>query len=241
MRAVSIFSHDHPFYPVHITLNVILTSFFAIITTISTTISSTAIQGELALSNTEALWLTTLNLLGLNIMVPAANWFANQYGIHRTYTMGVAIYTVATLIAGLSTNFPMIATSRLIEGVGAGFIFPVGLSLIAQSVSKERTPLAINLYIGIAFGLGLAVGTTFAGYSSQFSSWRDIFFIITPLTTLAAMSCWSCRPPHPTLHQSPFDLWGFLSFAIFFSTLLVALTLAPIRSTPQGWVTPYIL
>lgn len=241
MKRPGFFSHEHPSYPIHITANVIFTTFLAIVSAVATMIGDSAIQGELALSNTQSVWITTLYLLGVNTTVPTGNWFANQFGFNRMYTYGVVIFTIASLCAALSTNFFMIAAARFIEGVGAGFIFPVGLALIAHSISKEKVGLAINLYIGIAFGAGLGIGISLSGYLTQFQSWRDVFLLIVPCGIISTISCWLSRKKVPELHKSPFDFPGFFTFAIFITTLLIALTLAPIRSTPEGWRTPYII
>lgn len=241
MNKPGFFSHEHPSYPIHITINVIVTTFLAVVSAMTTTVSDAAIQGELALSDTEAIWLTTFYLLGINTTVPTANWFANRFGHNRMYTIGGIIFTLSTLIAGLSTNFLMIGAARIAEGIGGGFIFPIGLALIAQSVSKKKTPMAINLYIGLAFGGGLALGVLFAGFLTQFYSWRDVFFLIVPFGILSSISCWLSRNKHLAPDKTPFDFFGFLCFATFFCTLLIALTLGPIRATPQGWWTSYIL
>lgn len=241
MSKPGFFSHEHPSYPAHITINVILTTFLAVVSAVSTMIGDSAIQGELALSDTESIWITTLYLLGINTTVPTGNWFANQFGFNRMYTYGVVIFTLASLLAALSADFFMIASARFIEGVGAGFIFPIGLSLIAKSMPKKRVGLAINLYIGIAFGAGLGLGIIIAGYLTQNDTWRDVFFLICPLGALATISCWLSRKKNPDLHKSPFDFFGFLTFAVFIASLLIALTLGPLRSTPEGWRTPYIL
>ncbi len=241
MTKPGFFSHEHPAYPAHITANVILTTFLAIVSAVATMIGDSAIQGELALSNTESVWITTLYLLGVNTTVPTGNWFANQFGFNRMYTYGVVIFTLASLMAALSTHFFAIAAARFIEGIGAGFIFPVGLALIAQSVSKKRIGIAVNLYIGIAFGGGIGLGIILAGYLTQFYSWRDVFFLIVPCGALATISCWMLRKKVPEIHKSHFDFLGFSFFALFIASLLIALTLGPIRSTPEGWTTPYIL
>lgn len=241
MTKPGFFSHDHPAYPAHITANVILTTFLAILSSVVTMIADSSIQGELALSNTEAIWLTTLYLLGVNLTVPTANWFANQFGYNRVYTYGIAIFTLASLMAGLSVNFFTIASARLIEGVGAGFIFPVGLALVVKSMPAKKMSLAINLYIALAFGGGLSLGAPISGFFAQFYSWRTIFFLIFPFGALSIISCWLSRKKIPELHKSPFDFLGFLTFALFIASLLIALTLGPIRATPQGWRTPYII
>lgn len=241
MRIFSIFSEEDPLYPIVITTNVILTTFLAIVSAVSTMIADPSIQGELALSDTESIWLTTLYLLGINLTVPCGNWFASHFGFKRMYAYGVVIFTLGSLLAGFSVDFFTIASARLFEGIGAGFIFPVGLALIVQSLPKNRIPLGVNLYIGIAFGAGLGIGIPLAGYLAQFASWRDLFLMIVPIGFLSAASCWMTRQNKPQIEKTSFDLFGFFTFALFLSSFLIALTMGPIPATDQGWRTPYIL
>jgi EmrB/QacA subfamily drug resistance transporter len=241
MSALSFFSEDDPHYPFVITTNVIVTTFLCVFSAVSTMIADPSIQGELALSDTQSIWLTTLYLLGINLTVPCGNWFANHFGFKRMYAYGVVIFTLGSLLAAVSENFLMIASARLIEGIGGGFIFPVGLALVVQSLPKSRVAFGINLYIAGAFGCGLGLGIPLAGYFSQFSSWRDIFFLIVPIGFLAAASCWMTRAKAPKLETTPFDFFGFITFACFISTFLIALTMGPITATAEGWRTPYIL
>ncbi|PIS03415.1 MAG: hypothetical protein COT85_00085 [Chlamydiae bacterium CG10_big_fil_rev_8_21_14_0_10_42_34] len=241
MNRPSIFSNDHPLYPIVITVNVIISTFLTVLSTVSTMIADSAIQGELALSNTEAIWLTTLNLLGVNTTVPCGDWFANRFGFKRVYTYGILIFTLSSLLAGLSQNFFILASARFIEGIGAGLIFPVGLALIVKSLPKEKVKTGINLYIAGTFGAGLGLGVPISGYLTQFASWRYIFFLIVPIGLLMATLCWFTRSKKPTYSHKPFDFFGFLTFATFISTLLIALTMGPIRATSEGWRSPYII
>lgn len=237
----SIFSSDHPAYPWIILTNVIVTTFLAILSAVATIISDDAIQGELALSDTLAIWVTTLYLLGVNTTVPTGNWFANHFGKKRTYTVGVLIFTFGSGLAAFSQNFIMIGCARLIEGVGAGMIFPVGLALIASAFSKEKLPLALILYIGIGFGGGFGLGAYLSGYLTEFHSWRDLFLLMIPFGLLAALSCWLSRKKLPEREIVPFDYWGYFFFVTFVATLLVGLTLAPIPATDEGWRSPLII
>lgn len=241
MNLLKVFSHDHPAYPTHISANVIMSTFLAVLAAVGTIIADVSVRGDLGLSHTQAIWITTLYLLGVNTIVPTGNWFANRFGYHRMYSFGIVLFTLASLLAAVSESFVTIAVARFLEGAGAGFIFPVGLALIVKNVSKKRVALGINLYIGIAFGLGLSLGIYYAGWLAQFHSWRDIFFTIVPFGTVAMISCWLSRKPFPPKPSSPFDYLGFFTFATFISCLLIALTLGPIKATSEGWRTPYIV
>jgi DHA2 family multidrug resistance protein len=241
MNKPSFFSEEHPIYPILITTNVILTTLLTIFAAVATMIADKSIQGELAMSDTYSIWITTLYLLGLNTIVPSANWFANHFGFKRMYTFSVLLFTLSSFLAASSQNFLMLAIARTIQGMGAGFIFPIGLALIVQSLPKEKVVLGINLYIAGAFGGGIGLGVPLAGYFSQFSSWRMIFLLIIPFGLLTALSCWLSRSKIPEIKKVPYDFKGFFFFASFIATLLVALTLGPIASTDEGWRSPYII
>lgn len=240
MNFLKIFSHNHPAYPIHITINVIMSTFLAILAAVGTIIADISIRGDLGLSYTQSIWITTLYLLGVNTIVPTGNWFANRFGYHRMYAFGIVLFTLATLLAAVSSDFASIAIARFLEGAGAGFIFPIGLALIVKNIPKEKVILGINIYIGIAFGLGLSFGIFYAGWLAQFHSWRGIFFTIVPFGMLAMISCWLSRKTVPPKSTHSFDYFGFITFALFISCLLIALTLGPIRATNEGWGTPYI-
>lgn len=235
------FSPDRPYFPWLVLLNVITTTFMAAMSSVATLIGGDAIQGELALSDTLSIWLTTLYLLALNITVPTANWFADHYGNIRIYTLSVLIFSFGAGLAAFSYNFAIIAFARVLEGIGAGMIFPIGLALIARSFPPERLPLALNLYIGCGFGGGFGLGTFVSGLLTQFYTWRYIFFLFIPFGIAAAASCWLSRRKIPEREKIPFDLWGFCSLACFIASLLVALTLAPLPSTDAGWRSPLIM
>jgi DHA2 family multidrug resistance protein len=234
-------SRSHPVYPLLILANVLVTTFLAVLSAVATIISDDSIQGELGLSNTLAVWLTTLYLLGVNTTVPTASWFADRFGYKTMYAIGVTLFAVSSAIAGVAENFATIAIARSLEGIGAGFIFPVGLAMIVQNISPKRLPLALILYVGASFGAGFALGFPISGYLTQFLSWRIIFFTIVPLGLLGSLSCWLIHEETERKTTSLFDFGGFFSFALFIASLLVALTYGPLPSTDGGWRSPYIL
>ncbi|HSX10892.1 MAG TPA: MFS transporter [Chlamydiales bacterium] len=241
MKKPAFFSDESPFYPFLILTNVIITTLFTVVSAVVTIIANTSIQGELALSDTASIWVTTLYLLGINTTVPVATWLANHFGDTRMYTYGVLLFTLGSAIVGFSNHFAILAVARVIEGVGAGLIFPIGLGLIVRSLPKEKISLALNLYIGGAFGGGLGLGIPLSGYLTQYVTWRAVFWLIIPLGLLAALFCWLSRRKVALTEKTPFDPWGFLLFATFIASLLIALTLAPIKATTGGWRSWYII
>jgi DHA2 family multidrug resistance protein len=235
------FTPANPFFHWLILLNVLVTTFMSLLSAGVTIIANSSIQGELALSNPEAAWVTIFYMLGVNTMVPAATWFADRYGYKLVYAIGVLIFTLGSGFAGFAYNFPFLGFSRFIEGIGAGLIFPVGLAMIARNIPKEKLALALNLYIAIGFGAGFGLGIPLSGYLAVFHSWRVVFYLILPIGLIATIDCWLFHEETPKVENGHFDLWGFASFATFIATLLIALSFGALPSTDGGWTSPLIL
>ena len=221
--------------------NVLIMTFLAVFSSTGTIAADSAIQGELALSNREAIWLTTLYLLGVNTIVPAANWFADRFGYKRLYLIGVIVFTLASGVASIATGFWSIASSRLIEGFGAGFIFPIGLAKVVQNFPKEKLPFALILYVAAGFGGGLAFGLLISAYLTQLFTWRLVFALIFPTGLIAALLCHFIHEETTKPNDSEFDYFGYGCFVLFIATLLIALTYGPLQSTNEGWRSPFIL
>lgn len=234
-------SREKPIYTTLLLTNILIVTFLAVLATVSTIIAEGTIRGELALNSRTTTWLTTLNLLGINTIVPSASWFADRFGYKTMLVLGIGVLTFASILAACSINFPMIAAARFLEGVGSGFIFPVGLATITQNLSPKKLPFALILYISAAFGAGFAIGLPLAGYLTQFSSWRWIFILIAASALPILISCSLIHVNTEKKIQAKFDLFGALSFAIFVGSLLIALTYGPMPSTAYGWYSPFIL
>lgn len=221
--------------------NVLLTTFLAVLSAVVTVVADGAIQGSLALSNTKAVWLTTLYLLGVNTTVPVAGWFAGRFGYKKMYVLGVFLFTLSSLLVSIATNFFTIALARVTEGIGAGFVFPIGLATMVRTLPPARVSLGLLLYIGASFGAGFALGFPLAGYLSEMASWRAIFGWMVPAGILACSSCILFHKESPKTTSSRFDGWGFGFFATFIASLLIALTYGPLDANAEGWRSPLII
>lgn len=227
--------------PLSITINVIIMSFLVVCAAVSTLIAGISIQGELALSNTQSIWLTTINFLGSNIAVPISDTIAKRFGMRLTYFYSILLFSLATLITAAALDFPVLIVGRLIQGIAAGLIFAVGLSLIVVNVPKTYLMLGVNSYFAAAFGLGIGVGLPLAGYLAQFYSWRALFFLMVPISIALAIMAWPPSHKLPPKSNAAFDIWGFVTFSLFICSLLIALTFGPIQATDEGWRSPFIL
>ncbi len=240
-KSPEIISHNSPLYTIGVIASVLISTFLTVLSAVSTMIADNNISGELSLSNPLTVWLTTFYLLGVNTSVPAGGWLADRFGYKTIYATGLIIFAISSFTASMSVNFTMIGTARLLEGLGAGLIFPIGLAIIVQNVSPSKLPIAMILYVSSTFGGGFTIGLPLAGYLTQFLSWRLIFSLITMMSLICFFITSIIQKDTPRTIFSKFDLWGYLSFISFICLLLIGLTYGPLKSTNEGWRSSWII
>ncbi len=237
----NLISRDSPFYHACVIASVLIATFLTVLSAVSTMIADNNIAGELALSNPLTVWLTTFYLLGINMSVPAGNWFADRFGYKTIYATGLVIFTISSLMASMSVNFLMIGSARLLEGLGAGFIFPIGLAIIVQNVAPSKLSIAMLLYVSSCFGAGFAIGLPLAGYFTQFLSWRLTFVFISIVGSICFLITSFIQEDTPRATSDKFDSFGYICFVLFICLLLIGLTYGPLKSTSEGWRSPFII
>lgn len=97
-----------------------------------------AIQRDLRATFTELQWVIDAYTLTLAALVLTAGSLADRLGRRRVFAFGLALFTVASLLAGLAPNPPFLNVARAAQGIGGAAMFAVSLALIAQEFSPGR-------------------------------------------------------------------------------------------------------
>jgi EmrB/QacA subfamily drug resistance transporter len=98
--------------------------------------------------------------------------------------IGIAIFTLASIAAGFSTNPGELIAARAVQGIGGAALLPLSLTLLAGSVPARLRPLAIGIWGGVA-GLGVALGPLIGGAVVEGWDWQAIFWINVPVGIIA--------------------------------------------------------
>ena len=141
------------------------------------------IEQALGLSATRFGWLLTAFYITYVAGMIPAGWLAECYGGYRVLAMGVAVWSMATLLSGFGGSFALLLMLRLLLGVGESVTFPCLSKLIASAVEPSRFGLANGL---IAFGylFGGTVGTLLGGLLMVQVGWRMVFVVFGALSFL---------------------------------------------------------
>jgi EmrB/QacA subfamily drug resistance transporter len=169
-------------------------------------------------------WVVTIYLLTSTITVPFYGKLSDLYGRKPMMMIGVIVFLIGSALSGLSQNMAMLILFRGIQGIGAGALFPIALSVIGDLYTPAERGRYQGLF-GAVFGISFIIGPALGGLLTDFVSWHWIFYVNIPIGIVSLIVLARLLP---TIKREGatrnFDLTGAAVFIVAISALLVGLT-----------------
>lgn len=154
----------------------------------------------------------TSYILGLAVGIPVSGWMADRFGTRRVFFTAISIFTIASVLCGLSLNAHMMTAARLLQGLGGAMMMPVGRLAIVRTFPKNELLGAMNFVIIPAL-IGPLLGPTIGGLIVHWTSWRVIFFVNVPVGLAALYLVWKHMPDYQGHEKRPLDIIGLILFS----------------------------
>ena len=154
----------------------------------------------------------TSYILSLAVGIPVSGWIADRYGTRRVFSVAVSIFTLASVMCGMSVNVPMLVLARVLQGMGAALMMPVGRLTIIRTFPKSELLSAMNFVIIPAL-IGPLLGPLIGGLIVHWLSWRVIFFVNIPVGLIALYLSQRFMPNYLGQTSRPLDMRGLILFA----------------------------
>lgn len=180
-------------------------------------------------------WVFSAYLLTSTASVPIWGRLSDQYGRRRMYLIGVAIFLAGSLLAGVSQTMVQLILSRALQGLGAGCIIPLSMTIVGELYTLAERARTQALFSGV-WGLASIAGPLVGGYITDYFDWRWVFFLNLPFGLLAAAVIAGAYPPSGRLSSVQVDWLGAALLFSGISTLLIAL-----GDQPPGGVWAWVL
>jgi len=155
--------------------------------------------------------IVTSYILALAVGIPVSGWLADRFGTRKLFIAAVAIFTSASVLCGLSLNAPMLVAARIMQGLGAAMMTPVGRLAIVRTFPKSQLLDKMNFVIIPAL-IGPLLGPTVGGLIVHWWSWREIFFVNVPVGLLALWMSHRYMPEYRSDSPRPLDVIGLMLF-----------------------------
>jgi DHA2 family multidrug resistance protein len=144
------------------------------------------LAGELGTSADQGTWVITSFAVSAAIAMPLTGWLGRRYGEVRVFLVCTAMFTVASLACGLSSNLAMLIAMRTIQGVFAGPMIPLSQSLLLNNYPADRKSLALALLMMVTI-VAPVLGPILGGWITDNWNWAWIFYINVPVGIVATL------------------------------------------------------
>lgn len=174
-------------------------------------------------------------LITLAVLIPASGWIADRFGARAIFTLALAIFTLASVFCGLSTEVHIFVAMRILQGVGGALMVPVGRLAVLRTTPKHQLIKAIATLNWPAL-VAPIIGPPLGGFITRYASWHWIFFINVPLGLAAIILSLRIIPDIRETERRSFDLSGFITTSVAMVSLVTAMERLGDRQ-PQIWPT----
>ncbi|HEY8756681.1 MAG TPA: DHA2 family efflux MFS transporter permease subunit [Candidatus Dormibacteraeota bacterium] len=187
-------------------------------------------------SYTDIAWVVTGYLLAQGAVIPLTGWATDRWGTKRLYLITIVMFTVASMLCGVSQNLGELIFFRVLQGIGGGMLMPIGMTIILQAVGPQQMGRVMGIF-GVPMLIAPAVGPVLGGWFVQDFTWRLIFYVNVPIGIAGFVAAARfLRESHRTARLR-LDIIGLLTGV----PAVVALMYAVDRSTQLGWSSPVVI
>jgi EmrB/QacA subfamily drug resistance transporter len=173
----------------------------------------------------------TAYMLTLAVFIPISGWIADRLGARTVFVSAIAIFTVSSILCGLSNGIWEFTMARVAQGIGGSMMVPVGRLVVLRTTEKRdlMRSIAYITWPGLAAPV---VGPPVGGFITTYASWHWIFFLNVPLGIVGIVlaSLWIVN--QPTDDKRPFDWTGFALSSTACTSFMYGLELIGRQDTP---------
>jgi len=167
-------------------------------------------------------WVFSAYLVTSTVTVPVWGKLSDLYGRRLTYQAGIGVFLLGTLLSGLAGSMAQLIVFRAIQGLGAGALIPLGMTIIGDTFTlKERARM--QAYFSGVWGLSSVIGPVIGGFITDQISWRWVFFVNLPIGVLAALIIGFALKEPKNTEKPSVDYAGATVLMLAISLLMLAM------------------
>jgi EmrB/QacA subfamily drug resistance transporter len=190
-----------------------------------------SIQVDLGFSQENLQWVISAYALVFGGFLLLGGRAADLLGRRRVFLVGVVVFTLASLLAGLAWSETSLIAARALQGFGAAIITPAALSILSTTFAEGRERnIALGVW-GAVGGFGAAAGVLLGGILTDALSWEWIFFVNVPVGTIAFVLAPILLTESRDARVKRFDAPGAILVTAGLSSLVYAIT----QAGQDGW------
>lgn len=212
--------------------------FMALLDVTIVNVALPAIQSDLQTDFSGLEWILNAYTLVFAVTLVTTSRLGDIFGRKTLFMLGIAVFTIGSLLCGLSGGITMLNLSRGIQGLGASAMTPLSLAIISATFSGKQRGITIGIWGGVS-GLATGIGPVIGGILVKHIGWESIFYVNIPVGIVAILlSLWAIKQSRDESAARRIDLFGFVAFTVFMFCLIYGLI--QVNHEGNDWSSPEV-
>ncbi|MBO4159735.1 MULTISPECIES: MDR family MFS transporter [Micromonospora] len=169
-------------------------------------------------------WASTAYLLAMAVVIPATGWATQRFGSAATWVASLSVFLVGSLACGLAWSLGSLILFRVVQGLGAGMLFPLMRILVVEIAGRERMGRAMAV-IAIPVQMAPILGPVVGGVLIESLSWRWAFLVNVPIVLVAVILSARHLPNRKGQDAPRLDVFGLVTMGLGIAGLLYGLSM----------------
>jgi MFS family permease len=149
--------------------------------------------------------------LSLAVFIPISGWMADRFGTRRVFASAIGLFTLGSVLCGLSSDIHLLVASRVLQGCGGAMMVPVGRLTLVRTFEKSELIRAMS-FVAIPGLIGPMLGPIVGGLIVGYLQWRFIFFVNLPVGIAGLILVYLHLPDYREPNTKPLDIVGLILF-----------------------------
>src|SRR5208337_2435438 len=156
--------------------------------------------------------------LSLAVFIPISGWMADRFGTRSVFASAIGLFTLGSLLCGLSNNIHVLVACRILQGCGGAMMVPVGRLTMVRTFPKSELIRAMS-FVAIPGLIGPMLGPLAGGLIIAYFHWSVIFFVNIPIGLFGLIMVYRHLPNYRAAKNYPLDIIGLVLFGSGISLL----------------------
>src|SRR5262247_1558486 len=165
----------------------------------------------------------TAYLFSLAVFIPISGWVADRFGARTVFRAAIVIFTMGSILCGLSDSLPQFVLARVFQGFGGAMMVPVGRLVLLRAVPKSELVRAMA-WLTVPALIGPVLGPPLGGFITTYLSWRWIFWINVPIGLVGVILATRYVADIREKGLPPLDVKGFILSGVGLAGLAFGIT-----------------
>ena len=200
-----------------------MATFMQVLDTTIANVSIPTISGYLGVSSDQGTWIITAFAVANGVSVPLTGWLTRRFGIVRTFSLSILLFTIASFLCGISQSMTELILFRVLQGAVSGPMIPGSQALLLTLFPESRKGTALAIWSATTLVAPIC-GPILGGYISDNYAWGWIFLINVPVGLICSLVSWqSLKSRESPTQPLKMDRVGLLLLIVWVGSLQIML------------------